>query len=109
MTKEMDNHNHEHDHDHDHEDDVDIIYLTFENDEEVECKVMGVFEVENKEYMALFIEAEDAILLYEYKETDEDFDLLPIEDEDELELVSNAYIDLFEDEDDQEYGQYEEE
>lgn len=102
MTKEVENHDHEHDHD----EDVDVIYLTFENDEEVECQVMGVFKVEDKEYMALFIEAEEAILLYEYKETDEDFDLIPIEDEKELELVTDAYIELFED--DLEYGEYEE-
>lgn len=99
MKEEMDNHEHDENcnHDHGHEGEKDIIYLTFENDEEVECEVMGIFEVEDKEYMALFIEAEGAILLYQYKESDEDFDLIPIEDEKELELVSNAYVELFED------------
>lgn len=109
MKEEMNNHEHDENcnHDHEHEGEMDVIYLTFEDDEEVECQVLGVFEVENKEYMALLPSDEDEILLYEYKESDEDFDLLPIEDEKELELVSNAYIELFED--DIEYGEYDEE
>lgn len=113
MTKEIDNHEHDencnHDHDHNHEGEVDVIYLTFDDDEEVECKVLGVFEVENKEYIALLPSDEDEILLYEYKESEEDFDLIPIEDEKELDLVSKAYFELFEDESDVEYGEYDEE
>ena len=117
MKNEMDNHehdescNHEHgedcNHEHDHDGEIDVIYLTFEDDEEVECQVLGVFEVENKEYIALLPADEDEVLLYEYKESDEEFDLLPIEDEKELETVANAYFELFEDEDGSDYGEYE--
>lgn len=113
MKKEIDNHEHDencnHDHEHDHEGEIDVIYLTFEDDEEVECQVLGVFEVEDKEYIALLPSDEDEILLYEYKDSDEEFDLIPIEDDEELELVSKAYFELFEDEDDLEYGEYDEE
>lgn len=109
MNKEMDNHEHDENCNHDHEGEVDVIYLTFDDDEEVECQVLGVFEVENKEYIALHPADEDEILLYEYKETEEEFDLIPIEDEQELELVSSAYFELFDDEDDAEYGEYDEE
>ena len=48
--------NHVHDehcnHDHDHEG-IDIIYLTLEDDSELECEVLGIFSVEDKEYIAL--------------------------------------------------------
>lgn len=110
MKKEMDNHEHDENcnHDHDHDGDIDVIYLTFEDDKEVECEVLGVFEVENKEYIALLPSDEDEVLLYEYKESDEDFDLIPIANEEELELVAKAYFELFED-DDLEYGEYDEE
>lgn len=92
-------HNHDHEHDHEHDEDIEVIYLTFEDDIEVECRVLGVFEVENKEYIALLPEDEDEILLYEFKDTEEEFDLIPIEDEKELDLVSDAYYELFEDDD----------
>ncbi len=109
MTKDMDERVHDENcnHDHDHEGEIDVIYLTFEDDIEVECEVLGVFEVENKEYIALLPADEDEVLLYEYKESDEDFELIPIEDEEELETVGNAYFELFEE--DGEYGEYDEE
>lgn len=109
MNKEIHNHEHDENCNHDHEEGIDVIYLTFEDDEEVECQVLGVFEVENKEYIALLPSDEDEVLLYEYKDSDEEFDLIPIEDDEELELVSKAYFELFEDEDDLEYGEYDEE
>ena len=108
MNKEIDNHEHDENCNHDHEGAVDVIYLTFDDDEEIECEVLGVFEVENKEYIALLPADEEGILLYEYKENEEDFDLLPIEDDKELELVAEAYSNLFEDEN-VEYGEYDEE
>ena len=65
----MGNHEHEHDpkhecgcgcgheHDHDHEDccceDADMIYLTLDDDTELECQILGVFEVGEQEYIAL--------------------------------------------------------
>lgn len=86
---------HDH-HDHNH-DDEGVIYLSFEDGEEVACDILGVFEVEEKEYIALLPEDEDEILLYEFVEiNEEEFDLLPIEDEEELNLVYQAYVALFE-------------
>lgn len=89
MKNEMDNN--------DYDGERDLIYLTFEDDEEVECEVVGVFEVEGKEYIALLPVDEDEVFLYEYKDLGDEFDLIPIEDDKELELVSEAYFELFED------------
>ncbi len=100
----------QHDHDHDHEG-VDIIYLTLEDDSELECEVLGIFSVEEKEYIALLPIDEEEVLLYAYTELEgEEFDLGPIEDEEEFELVSEAFYALYGDDDeDEEYDEEEDE
>jgi uncharacterized protein YrzB (UPF0473 family) len=101
-------------HDHDHmlfEDDEDeIMYLTLDDDTELECTVLGIFEVEDVEYIALLPMGEDEVLLYRYVQLEEeDFDLLPIENEEEFETVSEAFYALFSDDEDDfvEYDNYE--
>lgn len=99
--------------DHSH-DDEDIMYLTLDDDTELECNVLGIFEVEDKEYIALLPIGEEEVIIYQYLELeDEDFELLSIEEEEEFEAVSEAFNLLFsgeedeEDEDSLEYGSYE--
>ena len=48
-------HDHECDcgHDHAHEEEADFITLEFDDGEEVECEVIGVFDFEGKDYIAL--------------------------------------------------------
>ncbi len=104
------------DHDHEHDDfefedmDNDIIYLTLDDDTELECSVLGIFEVEDVEYIALLPLGEEEVLLYRYIELeDEEFDLLPIENEEEFQTVSEAFEALFMEEDDfVEYENYDE-
>lgn len=93
---------HDHDHHHHHEDEMDVIQLTLDDDSTLECGVLGIFEVEDKEYIALLPlgedEAEDEALLYEYKELeDEEFELALIDDEDEFNSVVDAFYALFSD------------
>lgn len=98
-----------HDHDHDHEE-MDIIYITLDDDSELECEVIGIFEVEEKEYIALLPLGEEEVLLYGYKELENDeFDLDSIEDEEEFELVSEAFYALYSDDEDFEDDEEEEE
>ena len=93
-----------HDHDHEH---IDVIYLTLEDDSELECEIIGIFEVEDKEYIALIPIDQDEVLLYEYKELENDeFDLLLIEDEEEFELASEAFYALYSD--DEEFEEFDE-
>ncbi|WMM26469.1 DUF1292 domain-containing protein [Tissierella sp. MB52-C2] len=105
--------------DHDHEvdgfdfedmDENDIIYLTLDDDTELECNVLGIFEVEDVEYIALLPMGDDEVLLYRYVELeDNEFDLLPIENEEEFGTVSEAFEALFiDDEDFVEYENYDE-
>ena len=78
------------------DDDADFITLEFENGEEVECEIMGIFDVEDKEYIALLPDdGTDDVYLYGYKEiSDEEFELVDIEDDDEFEKVSAAFSEL---------------
>ena len=83
-------------HDHEHEEDVmdlETMFLTLDDDTEMECGILGVFEVEGlegKEYIAL--------LPFEYKEVGDEIELNVIEDDDEFDKVSNAFYDMYEDE-----------
>lgn len=91
-------------HDHDHEEDVmdlETMFLTLDDDTEVECGILGIFSVEGlegKEYIALLPLEDDTVLLYEYKEVGEEIQLDVIEDDDEFDKVSAAFDELFEDE-----------
>jgi uncharacterized protein YrzB (UPF0473 family) len=83
---------HEHDHD-DEEDDADFLTLEFDDGEEVECEIMGVFEVEGKEYIALIPnDGTDDVYIYGYKEIgEEEFELIDIDDDAEFEKVSKEF------------------
>lgn len=91
-------------HDREHEEDVmdlETMFLTLDDDTEMECGILGVFEVEGlegKEYIALLPLEDETVLLYEYKEVGDEIELNVIEDDDEFDKVSNAFYDMYEDE-----------
>ena len=91
-------------HDHEHEEDVmdlETMFLTLDDDTEMECGILGVFEVEGlegKEYIALLPLEDETVLLYEYKEVGDEIELNVIEDDDEFDKVSHAFYDMYEDE-----------
>lgn len=72
-------------HDHDHEE-ADFITLEFDDGVEVECEIMGVFDCDGKEYIALIPDdGTDDVYIYGYKEVgDEEFELIDIEDDEEF-------------------------
>jgi uncharacterized protein YrzB (UPF0473 family) len=71
------------------EEELDIITLEFDDGAEVECEIMGVFDYEGKEYIALIPHDDsDDVYIYGYKEAgDDEFELVDIEDDDEFEKV----------------------
>ena len=96
-----------HDHDHDMEEqELETMTLTLEDDTELQCAILGIFDVEGiegKEYIALLPEEDETVLIYQYKELDdEEFELLTIEDDDEFDKVSSAFDSLFNDDDEEE-------
>ena len=78
------------------------MFLTLDDDTEMECGILGVFEVEGlegKEYIALLpldenLEPNEAgdVYLYQYNETEDgEPDLGNIEDDDEYEIAADAF------------------
>lgn len=75
------------------EEDADIITLEFDDGTEIEAEIMGVFEVEGKEYIALIPDDDtDDVYIYGYKEiSEEEFELIDIEDDAEFEKVVEEF------------------
>lgn len=75
------------------EDDEDYLTLEFDDKTQMECMILGVFECDGKEYMALVPDDDtDDVYLYGYKETDaETFELLDITDDAEFEKVAAEF------------------
>ena len=68
---------------------TEVITLEFDDGVEVECEIMGVFDYEGKEYIALIPDdGTDDVYIYGYKEVgDDEFELVDIEDDAEFEKV----------------------
>ena len=77
----------------DMEEEVDIITLEFDEGEEVECEIMGVFDFNGKEYIALIPDdCTDDVYIYGYKEVGEDeFEIVDIDDDAEFEAVAAEF------------------
>lgn len=75
------------------EEEADFITLEFDDGIEVECEIMGVFEYDGKEYIALIPEdGSDDVYIYGYKEVgDDEFELVDIEDDAEFEKVAAEF------------------
>ena len=74
--------------------DCDFITLEFDDGQSQECEILGIFEVEGKEYIALLPteEGSEDVYLYGYKEVgDDEFELIDIEDDAEFEKVSKEF------------------
>ena len=63
--------------------------MEFDDGMEVECEIMGVFDYNGKEYIALIPDdGTDDVYIYGYKEVgDDEFELIDIEDDGEFEAV----------------------
>lgn len=74
-------------------DERDMITLEFEDNKDVECEMMGVFEANGKEYIALIPDdGTDDVWIYGYKEVGEDeFEIIDIEDDAEFEAAVEEF------------------
>ena len=112
-------HSHDHNHEccggHSHDHEEQYLTVLLENDEELKCSVLSIFDVNDKEYIALLPVGDDQVLLYQYVEhNEEDFELLNIETDEEFAAVEDAFFnifdeDLFEDEEEYDYDDYDDE
>ena len=75
------------------EEEGDFLTLEFDDGTEVECEILGVFDYDGKEYIALIPDdGTDDAYIYGYKEVGEDeFELIDIEDDEEFERVVEEF------------------
>ena len=78
--------------------------LVFENEDgkEESFEIIGVFEVEQKDYIALQSQEDESILLCKYIEKEDgEFEVEEIESDEEFNKVSDAFDALIEEEDEE--------
>ena len=84
------------------------VTLTLEDDTELECIVLTIFQAGDRDYIALLpMEGQEAeegeVFLYRYSETEDGTPVLDnIMDDDEYEIVADAFDEML---DDQEYDE----
>ena len=83
------------------------VTLTLDDGSEIECLVLTIFEAGGRDYIAVLptegIDAEEGeVYLYRYTEVDGEPDLQNIEDDEEYEIVADAFDELL---DEQEYDE----
>lgn len=80
---------------HDH-DASSVIYITFDDEEkEVACDVLGIFDVDDQEYIALSPQDSEEILIYRYSEDGEEIKLDEIESDEEYEKVAEEFDTIY--------------
>lgn len=77
---------------------LETMTLILEDDRELECYVLGVFACNSKDYIALLPTEEEDVLLYRYQEEGEEVILENIEEDDEYDEVSEAFVQLMNEE-----------
>lgn len=77
---------------------LEMMHLALDDDTEIDCYVLGIFEVKDREYIALVPEDSEDLLLYRYSENEEGIELDNIEDDDEYEAVSDTFDEIFSEE-----------
>ena len=80
------------------EENENIIYLTMEDDSELECEILGTFDVDDQQYIALLPKDEENVILYQYCETESgEIQLDPV-DEDKFDKVADVFDSLLSEE-----------
>ena len=87
------------------------VTLTLDNDEVIECAVLTIYSVDNKEYIALLPLDEDGdneegdVFIYRYVETEDGEPTLEnIEDDDEYEAAADAFDEWLDEQEFAEFG-----
>ena len=83
----------------------DQIIITLEDGSEVNCDIIASFPVAGKDYVALLPDRvlegyeEDEVFLYRYEtKGDDDIELFQIEDDEEFDMVADAFDELMDEE-----------
>lgn len=69
--------------------------MVMDSGEEIDTEIVGIFDIEDESYIALVEEGYEDVMLYKFVEDEgEEVELIDLDD-DEFELASEAYIELF--------------
>lgn len=82
---------------HDEQDEQQFMILKFDDGEEVECEIMGIFDAGDKEYIALIPDSGKSDDVYIYGYDEEEFEkggLIDIEDDEEFETAVKAFEEI---------------
>lgn len=77
------------------DDENQTIDLVLDDGTSMTCDVIGLFEVDDVEYIALAEPESDNILIYIYEEIGDEVSLKNIEDEDEYQAIADEFMELF--------------
>ena len=79
------------------ENETEKMTLVLGDDTELLCDVLGIFEADDREYIALLPEGDEEVLIYRYNtsENEEGFELENIENDDEYDKVGDIFFSLF--------------
>ncbi|MDO5715098.1 MAG: DUF1292 domain-containing protein [Tissierellia bacterium] len=92
------NHDH-HDHNHEEMQEFETMTLTLDDDTELECIVLGTFDFQDSNYIALLPADEgdgEDVYIYEYKElNEEEVELNVVEDDELFEQVAREFENRF--------------
>lgn len=82
------------------QDEADIITLEFDDGAAVECEIMGIFDHDGRDYIALIPHDDsDDVYIYGYKEVgDDEFELLDIDDDELFGKVVEEFDSIMESE-----------
>ena len=71
----------------------DIITLEFDDGEDIECEIMGIFDYDGNDYIALIpLDDSDDVYIYGYREVGEDaFEIVDILDDELFEKVVGEF------------------
>lgn len=86
---------------HDHETEEPTVTLTLEDDTVIECDVVAIFPAGERQYIALLPKGDEDgdVFLYRFTELENDeIDLESIEDDEEYEMVVDAFDELLDNE-----------
>ncbi|MBQ6582646.1 MAG: DUF1292 domain-containing protein [Mogibacterium sp.] len=82
------------------DEELDYITLEFDDNTAVDCVILGVFEADGKEYIALDPEdGTDDVYIYGYRDLDDDnFELFEVEDDAEFSRAAEVFDELMSEE-----------